>query len=39
MKRFSPQNIFAAIAAFITVLFLAENGGAAGSGKTKEEEE
>ncbi|MEY2665115.1 MAG: hypothetical protein RLZZ480_220 [Candidatus Parcubacteria bacterium] len=26
MKRFSPQSIFAAIAAFLAVLFLAESG-------------
>jgi hypothetical protein len=27
MKRFSTQNIFAAIVAFLAVLFLAESGG------------
>ena len=39
MKRFSSQNIFAAIAAFVAVLFFAEAGGTGGSGKTTEDAE
>jgi hypothetical protein len=39
MKRFTAQNIFAAIAAFLAVLFFAEAGGTSGPGKNSEETE